>query len=364
MSNMAEKADAASDCTEMSDPHQLPSKPVVTVYMAAYNHAPYIAQAIEGVLAQETDFPIELLIGEDCSTDDTRVIVVEYQRRRPEIIRVVTGPDNIGGRRNFQRTVPFARGEFIAFCEGDDWWCTTNKLKEQYALISSDPGLAAVHTDFAMAANSRGKWIVHALEGAHRRYHSASADLSGDIFPRVFSRFTIKTCTVMYRRQAIEEFFSSEFNSAAYRAGDAALAAFSSVRWRFGYIDKVHAVYRLSPNSAVRSGFKSMTSFLVSLRSLYQHFKTEYGHLPHFDDEFESALLEQLVCAAFRANDKEVFADALNALDAVNSPASHRIDVRFRAFMMRVPGAPQTLEKLLTMRSRFSDQRKLRYGRS
>ena len=57
--------------------------PVVSVLMITYNHGPYIADAIEGVIFQKTDFPIELIIGEDCSTDNTRNIVLEYQRRYP-----------------------------------------------------------------------------------------------------------------------------------------------------------------------------------------------------------------------------------------------------------------------------------------
>ena len=96
--------------------------PLVSVVMVTYNHEPYIAQAIEGVVSQETDFPIELIIGEDCSRDRTREIVLDFQRRYPEIIRVLASKKNAGGLPNARRTALAARGRYMAFCEGDDWW--------------------------------------------------------------------------------------------------------------------------------------------------------------------------------------------------------------------------------------------------
>ena len=81
-------------CQKFSDPAVLSKNPLVSGKMITYNHEPYIAQAIEGVLIQETGFPIELVIGEDCLTDGTREIVFDYQRKYPDIIRVVTSEKN------------------------------------------------------------------------------------------------------------------------------------------------------------------------------------------------------------------------------------------------------------------------------
>ncbi len=76
------------------------TQPLVSISMLTYNHAPFIAQAIEGVLQQQTNFPFELVIGEDCSTDNTREIVYEYHKKHPDIIRVITSDKNIGETRN------------------------------------------------------------------------------------------------------------------------------------------------------------------------------------------------------------------------------------------------------------------------
>src|SRR4051794_11173124 len=85
---------------EVSDQTLLCAAPLVSVLMITYNHEDYIAEAIEGVLAQKTDFPIELLIGEDCSTDGTPDIVEDYRRRHPHLIRVITSKYNVGVLRN------------------------------------------------------------------------------------------------------------------------------------------------------------------------------------------------------------------------------------------------------------------------
>jgi glycosyltransferase involved in cell wall biosynthesis len=79
--------------------------PLVSVHMITYNHAPYIAQTIEGVLKQKVDFPIELVIGEDCSIDGSREIVLQYQKKYPDIIRLITSDKNVGGKKNSYRTM-------------------------------------------------------------------------------------------------------------------------------------------------------------------------------------------------------------------------------------------------------------------
>ena len=123
-------------CIETSDPELLCKHPVVSVHMITYNHEPYIREAIEGVMMQKTDFEFELVIGEDCSTDRTREICFEYQKKYPDRIRVLWGEHNLyrhphpaGG--NAERNLAHCRGEFIAICEGDDYWIDPLKLQKQ-----------------------------------------------------------------------------------------------------------------------------------------------------------------------------------------------------------------------------------------
>jgi len=122
-------------------------KPLVSAKMITYNHAPYIAQAIEGVLQQETNFPFELVIGEDCSTDGTREIVFDYQKKYPDVIRVITSEKNVGVHKNSMRTFKVCRGKYIALCEGDDYWTDPNKLQMQVDFLES-------HKDYVICVHN------------------------------------------------------------------------------------------------------------------------------------------------------------------------------------------------------------------
>jgi glycosyltransferase involved in cell wall biosynthesis len=129
---------------EISDAAVRSRIPLVSVLIITYNHGPYIADAIEGVISQETEFPIELIIGEDCSTDNTRSIVLNYQRRYPHLIRVIYSDHNVGMQRNYRRVHEAARGDYIAFCEGDDVWNDDRKLEKQVSVMRSEPDCSMV----------------------------------------------------------------------------------------------------------------------------------------------------------------------------------------------------------------------------
>nr|WP_319493617.1 glycosyltransferase [uncultured Desulfobacter sp.] len=112
---------------------------LVSVWCIAYNQEQYIAQAIESWLMQKTDFPIEIVIGEDCSTDNTRAIIDSYQAKYPDLIRVIGSENNVGMMANFVRTLEACKGDFIALCEGDDYWTDPLKLQKQFDFLTHAP---------------------------------------------------------------------------------------------------------------------------------------------------------------------------------------------------------------------------------
>ncbi len=122
--------------------------PLVSVKMITYNHEPYIRQAIEGVLSQKTNFPFELVIGEDCSTDGTREIVFDYAKRYPDIIHVITSEFNVGMKANGKRTFDACKGKYIAYCEGDDYWNRDDKLQKQVNYMESHPECGLVCSNY------------------------------------------------------------------------------------------------------------------------------------------------------------------------------------------------------------------------
>src|SRR5690606_11327464 len=123
------------------------SGPVVSVVVATYQHAGFIEQCIQGILMQETRFPVEVLIGEDESSDGTRAICQRLAAQHPDRIRLflrsrkdvmhILGQPT--GRANMLQLLRESKGTYIALCEGDDFWTDPLKLQQQVDLLEGDP---------------------------------------------------------------------------------------------------------------------------------------------------------------------------------------------------------------------------------
>jgi glycosyltransferase involved in cell wall biosynthesis len=127
---------------EISSSRVLVHNPMVSVVMMTRNHEKFISQAIESVISQKCSFEIELLIGEDFSTDDTRAACEDYQKKYPHMIRLIVAHQNVGILPNFLRLVSRSRGKYIALLEGDDYWINELKLQKQVDLMESHPEYA------------------------------------------------------------------------------------------------------------------------------------------------------------------------------------------------------------------------------
>ena len=113
---------------------------MVSVVCNAYNHERYIAQCLDGFVMQKTNFPFEVLVHDDASTDKTADIIREYEKKYPHLIKPVYQTENQyskGGIARFQ--YPRAQGKYIAVCEGDDYWTDPLKLQKQYDAMEAHP---------------------------------------------------------------------------------------------------------------------------------------------------------------------------------------------------------------------------------
>lgn len=111
----------------------------VSVLMLAYNQERYIDEAIRSVMLQETDFPFELVIGNDASSDRTGKLCEAWQKKYPQQIVLLDRKENLGLQQNFIQTYARCRGTYIAICEGDDYWTDKHKLQLQADFLDSHP---------------------------------------------------------------------------------------------------------------------------------------------------------------------------------------------------------------------------------
>lgn len=125
------------------------SKITVSIFMLTYNQEHYIAQAIDSILMQKTNFNFQLVIGEDCSTDSTRKICESFAIQNPERVKLLPSLNqNIGLINNYLRTIKACDGKFIAICDGDDYWFDESKLQKQVNFFNANPECYVVGTNF------------------------------------------------------------------------------------------------------------------------------------------------------------------------------------------------------------------------
>lgn len=115
------------------------NNPEISVIMLTYNHGPYLKEAIEGVLSQKTNFRTELIICNDASPDDSDEIIKPFVEKYPDKIKYYHHEKNIGFVENQRFAFEKARGKYIAYCEGDDYWTDENKLQFQYDFLEKNP---------------------------------------------------------------------------------------------------------------------------------------------------------------------------------------------------------------------------------
>lgn len=140
---------------------------MVSVLTITYNHAPFIAEALESFVSQKTSFAFEVIVHDDASTDGTAEIIREYAQKYPDIIRPVLQTENqySKGKDIFEFMMPLVRGKYIAQCEGDDYWCDENKLQKQVDFLEAHSDYVACAHNTMLIDHASGKRKAMFAEG-------------------------------------------------------------------------------------------------------------------------------------------------------------------------------------------------------
>lgn len=211
--------------------------PVVSVCLVCYNQSKYIAQAIESILMQKTDFSFEIIIADDCSTDGTCEIIKDYQFQRPEQVIIVQQETNVGLAKNWTDVMSLPRGQYIAYLEGDDFWTDPLKLQRQFEYLNSNPGYVLCFHDYLLV-DEEGHILPHQTFKDHlKRDRSVSELVVGSLFHQN---------TMMFRK--VFDHIPHQFYK-AYNLDTFFIAYLS--RWGgAGYIKGINPMmYRLHPKA-------------------------------------------------------------------------------------------------------------------
>jgi glycosyltransferase involved in cell wall biosynthesis len=292
---------------EISCQTVLSKNPLVSVVMITYNHMPFIIEAIQGVLKQETDFPIELIIGEDCSTDRTGEIVLDYQKKYPDRIRVITSDTNVGMMNNSKRTMAACRGKYIALCEGDDYWTDPYKLQKQLDYLENNEDYGLIYSRVKVFNDKKGCFEKNITAKA---FNNKELLLSN----------TIPTVTTMFRSDLYQRYILDvkpvEKN---WEMGDYPIWLWFQFNSKIFFMNDITATYRLLTESASHSSnINKKYKFRLSSFNVADYYAKRY----FTNDEYEiflehSYLFLYLFCLKHNISDKNEYIKILKKLKKI-----------------------------------------------
>jgi len=244
----------------------------VSVSIVTFNHEKFIAQAIDSVLMQKTDFDYEIIIGEDESEDNTRTIVKDYKSRYQDKIRLflnnrkkliyINGRPT--GRLNLINNLRHAQGEYVALLEGDDYWTDPYKLQKQVDFLDSNPDFSiCFHNAYRLNELDECQLMLGSYLCTENQKTVSNLE---DIMTNNF----IPTLTVMYRNKLFDDFPEWYLH---VPFGDWPLHILNAQFGKIGYLNETMAVYRMHPGGATASIFGNKEKYIKHISEIIQTYE-------------------------------------------------------------------------------------------
>jgi len=245
---------------------ELRSGIIASVSLITYNQKNYISEAIESVIKQKTNFPYELIIGDDCSTDGTRDILLKYQENFPEQIRLILHPEKnkgIPGKLNFIATLRAASGKFLALLDGDDYWTSSNKLQKQVDFLRNNP-------EYAICCHD----VWHRKKNKNYRSRE-DIPVDSDLSYLLRRGNFISSPSVVYRNGPDLADFMEKFPRAPF--GDYLMHVSAARRGKIKFMEERMAVHRIHDGGVwSKLGFEeSFLKTIAELEMLFDFFPEE-----------------------------------------------------------------------------------------
>ncbi len=249
------------------------SPPLLSVIVITYNQENYIEQCIQSILDQKTNFPFEIILGDDASSDNTRNICHALQKKNPEKIRLFLHhsenkiKDKLGnptGKFNLMYSISKCEGKYIAICEGDDYWKDPLKLQKQVDFLENNFEYVAVFTDFDKLNNGSGIVKSNFNQERFKIYNDFEIDLVN-----LFSKNLkfLRTLTSIYKANVLKSFNYFYL----YTASDTQWIFHSLQYGKIYYMNFSSGVYRLNDESTSKS--KSFEKNQLFLENYVQFLK-------------------------------------------------------------------------------------------
>ncbi len=277
----------------MSLDSSLSQKPLVCVASLAYNHGSYIEEAIKSVVCQATLFPFRLVIGEDCSRDNTRTIIEVFQKNHPHILSPIFHEINVGAWLNQESVLSSCTGSYIAFCEGDDFWNSPSKLQKQVDFLETNPEVGLVFSNFNIKEKHR------TIKGALK-----AKPICIEKPEELLVSNPIATCTVVCRRDLLNE-ARAFIGERRFAMGDYPIWLYIAQKSKLAYIDEPLATYRIVGGSATNQGYHRRLAFLESQQEVKEFFMEGFTYSESVRQRVKLEYLQKKLMLCFLTNEKD-----------------------------------------------------------
>jgi glycosyltransferase involved in cell wall biosynthesis len=244
--------------------------PLLSVICITYGQEQYIEQAIDSILEQRTNFRFEVIIGEDCSPDNTKNILLEYQKNYPNIIKIILRDTNIGSSNNSVDCISQAKGKYIALLEGDDFWVNELKLQKQVDFLNKNTDYGLVHGDTNHLYEDTGIIIP-----AYNKTNNIKVP-NGEIYNKLLEpSHLVKTMTVCFRKDLFEKYYLSNKSimNSNWKLIDISIWLMFAQYSKIHYFNEVFSTYRLLPESMSRTSdlgkFYKFHEKIIQIRFFY-----------------------------------------------------------------------------------------------
>ena len=178
--------------------------PLVSIVIPSYNRANTVSQTIESIVNQQCDFEFELIIGDDCSTDNAREVLLAYKSQYPLKIKLLFHKENMGLGANWATCVKHCRGRYIANCDNDDYWHNPQKLQLQVEFMEQNQQYGFCHTDYRIYDRTTGNITKYTCKQTSKRG-------SGEITTiQSLMRGIGCNASVMYRKSVLLEYVNMD----------------------------------------------------------------------------------------------------------------------------------------------------------
>lgn len=219
----------------------------ISVAIITYNQQDTIAQTLDSILCQKGDFDLEVVVGEDCSKDNTPAICREYAERYPDKVVLLQEGQNLGIMRNFANTINHCTGDLIGICAGDDYWCDEYKLQKQldYLIAHSDCGVCTTGGYRYLVRRDEmvpGIAPLQPIEDGDVSKHYFSESYTGGVYAMPLS--------MVFKKELLQHIDFNVFVERSFPVEDYPMQAIMAMHTKWGHIDDLTVVYRVYTESA------------------------------------------------------------------------------------------------------------------